>query len=56
MVFTAGIMALLLAHIPLDVYASADTYTGILETKAGCFPELELNPSGVACRSDKCIA
>jgi len=42
-----GMMALLLAHIPLDVYALADTYTGILETKAGCFPELELNPSVV---------
>ena len=38
-------MALLLAHIPLDVYALADTYTGISETKAGCFPELELNAS-----------
>jgi len=27
-------MALLLAHIPLDVYALADTYTGILENES----------------------
>ena len=29
-----GMMALLLAHIPLDVYALADTYTGILRNES----------------------
>ena len=41
---TGGMMALFLANMPLDIHALADTYTGICEMKAGCFPELQLHP------------
>jgi ribonuclease BN (tRNA processing enzyme) len=34
-----GMPALLLANLPLDVYATDDTHAGIAEVKAGCFPE-----------------
>lgn len=34
-----GIQALLLARMPLDIYANADTHDGIRTVTAGCFPE-----------------
>lgn len=36
-----GMQALILARMPLDVYACADTHAGILTMTAGCFPEWE---------------
>ena len=36
-----GMQALLLARIPLDVYANADTHDGVAAVTAGCFPEWE---------------
>jgi ribonuclease BN (tRNA processing enzyme) len=36
-----GIQELLLAQIPLDIYANADTHAGINQVTAGCFPEWE---------------
>ena len=36
---SGGMMALFLANMPLDIHALDDTYTGISEMKAGCFPE-----------------
>jgi len=39
-----GMMSLFLANMPLDVHALDDTYTGICEMKAGCFPEWDLHP------------
>jgi len=39
-----GMMSLFLANMPLDVHALDDTYAGIGEMKAGCFPELDLHP------------
>ncbi len=41
---SGGMMALFLANMPLDVHALEDTYTGIREMKAGCFPEWKLHP------------
>jgi ribonuclease BN (tRNA processing enzyme) len=41
---SGGMMALFLANMPLDIHALDDTYTGISEMKAGCFPEWELHP------------
>lgn len=38
-----GINALLLARIPLDIYANADTHRGIETVWAGCFPEWKLH-------------
>ena len=34
-----GMQALLLARIPLDIYANADTHAGIKAVTQGCFPE-----------------
>lgn len=36
-----GMQALLLARIPLDVYANVDTHDGVATVTAGCFPEWE---------------
>lgn len=36
-----GMQALLLARIPLEVHANADTHAGIAAVTAGCFPEWE---------------
>ncbi len=36
-----GVQELLLAQIPLEIYASADTHAGIDLVTAGCFPEWE---------------
>lgn len=36
-----GMQALLLARIPLDVYANADTHDGVAAVTAGCFPAWE---------------
>jgi ribonuclease BN (tRNA processing enzyme) len=41
---SGGMMGLFLANMPLDIHALDDTYAGIVEMKAGCFPELELHP------------
>ena len=34
-----GLQALLLARVPLDIYANADTHAGIRAMTAGSFPE-----------------
>lgn len=39
-----GIQGLLLARMPLDIYANADTHDGIRTVTAGCFPEWDLHP------------
>jgi ribonuclease BN (tRNA processing enzyme) len=39
-----GMQAFLLARIPLDIYANADTHAGIRTMTAGCFPEWRQNP------------
>jgi ribonuclease BN (tRNA processing enzyme) len=39
-----GMMSLFLASMALDVHALDDTYAGIREMTAGCFPEMELHP------------
>jgi ribonuclease BN (tRNA processing enzyme) len=39
-----GIQALLLARVPLDIYANADTHEGIRTMTAGCFPEWTQHP------------
>jgi ribonuclease BN (tRNA processing enzyme) len=36
-----GMQALILARMPLDVYASSDTHSGVVTMAAGCFPEWE---------------
>jgi ribonuclease BN (tRNA processing enzyme) len=36
-----GMQALILARMPLDVYASSDTHSGVVTMTAGCFPEWE---------------
>jgi ribonuclease BN (tRNA processing enzyme) len=36
-----GMQELLLAQIPLDLYANADTHAGVNTVTAGCFPEWE---------------
>jgi ribonuclease BN (tRNA processing enzyme) len=41
---SGGMMALVMASIPLDVHALDDTYAGICEMKAGCFPDVQLHP------------
>ena len=38
-----GMQELLLAQIPLDVYANADTHAGINQVTVGCFPEWPQN-------------
>jgi ribonuclease BN (tRNA processing enzyme) len=39
-----GIQDLLLARMPLDIYALSDTHEGIAAVTHGCFPEWELHP------------
>ena len=41
---SGGIQDLLLARMPLDIYALLDTHEGIAETTHGSFPEWELHP------------
>lgn len=44
-----GMQALILANVPADVYALADTHAGIDAVQAGCFPEWGAgNPGWVA--------
>lgn len=39
-----GMQALLLANMPLEVYANADTHAGIATMTEGCFPEWKPHP------------
>jgi ribonuclease BN (tRNA processing enzyme) len=42
-----GMQELLLAQIPLDIYANADTHAGINQVTAGCFPEWQQHAATV---------